>query len=299
MKRVSCLLAILVLLPMMSSFVTNIKAESFTLNIDDVSVASFTGNLARLSLKAHAVRPGNLSLFLLFKSYDSYPSVSWFCVPKEHDDLRNVTYFSIEVIIPLVSHARFPQDNYTFTGFLGTDYAFDNTTYGFGWLSLPFANYEGFWTLTYFGNFSDMESEMEMPFPGTTPSEFGNSWCKLMLTIRHVKGFPEYADMLVNRIPLFLLCLGIAVLIIPAIAIIDCISRKRRESSKADLIEKIAVPVCIAVLLFIPVFQLSIQPIKQPFSFISQDSLIFNIFTFYLIALFISIIARLAIKHVR
>jgi hypothetical protein len=297
MKRVSCLLAILVLSLAIFPFVANVKAENFTLNIDDVSIASFTGNLARLSLKAHADGAGNLSLFLLLKSYDSYPTANWFCVPKEHDNSRNITYFSIDVIIPLMSQGSFPQDNYTFICFLGTDYTFDNTAYGFGWLSLPFANYEGFWTLTYFGNFSDIQEEMEMPFPGTNPSEFGNSWCKLTLIIRHVKGFTEYADTLVNKIPWLLLCLGTVVLIIPILTIIDAISQRRRESSRANAIENIAVPVCIAVLLFIPVFQLSIQPIKQPFSIIPQDSFIFIVFILYGVVLLVSIIVRLLIRH--
>jgi len=290
----------LVFIFMTTFIVSQVNSTEFEITIQQLSISALSKDRAHFVLKVkQSTVMKNFSLYFMFKwNATTGPAVQWFEVPMVRDFETNLTVFIVDLTLPIMWNSReFPDDNYTLTAYLGSNYNFSSTTSLFAWPSLSFPNFENsFWKMNYLGNYTDMVEELEMPLVGSSPSDVGNSWCRLTVALRHTQDFSHYANLMVNYIPTILYVLVIFVFSFPIMLVGHCLIRKRRDNKKSNLIEKIVVPIYVGVMLFIPIFQLSIQPIKGPFCSISQDFGLFSLFTLSVIFLLISTSIRFFIK---
>ncbi|MHA1832837.1 MAG: hypothetical protein ACTSV7_02495 [Candidatus Baldrarchaeia archaeon] len=293
-KVISCALSLVVIISLLSK-VALVYAETSELMFTEISISDLNKNYIWLTLKIKTLdNAENLSLFLVFQDpHENY--TLWVPFERIHQD-GTTTIFMIDGPIPVVWNNRdFPFDNYTCNIFIGTNYFFNNRTYRSGRVSSSLKNYEAKWIFSYFGGKSRILEETGLP-KEIISDEFGESWCKLRIQIAHSEDFQKFVDILINTVPTILFFLLSVMGLIFCSIIYDCIRNQKRESRRIELVEKIIIPVCVSIAVFIPMFQLSIQPLKEPYSMIKQDSEFYCIFSASLIVLIVATITRLLVK---
>lgn len=283
--------------------VSQVKGEESEIAVQQLSISTLSKDRAHLVLRIEQFTVmKNFSLFFLFKWNETagpvQTAVEWFKVPRIKDLNKNTTVFIVEMTLPILWNGQvFPSDNYTLTAYLGSNYDFDNGTSLLGWPSSDFPNFEySFWRINYLGNYTDLVRELGMPLVGSSPSSIGNSWCKLAVVLRHTEDFSHYVSLMVNAVPIILYVLVISVFSLPIAMIFQCIMHWRRRDKRSNLIETIVIPIYVGIILFIPIFQLSIQPIKAPFPLIDQDSNLFCLFALSVVLLTSSAFTRFVIR---
>ena len=293
-KVISCALSLVVIISLLSK-VALVYAETSELMFTEISISDLNKNYIWLTLKINTLdNAENLSLFLVFQDpHENY--TLWVPFERIHQD-GTTTIFMIDGPIPVVWNNRdFPFDNYTCNIFIGTNYFFDNRTYMSGRVSSSLKNYEAKWIFSYFGGKSRILEETGLP-EEIISDEFGESWCKLQIQIAHSEDFQKFVDILINTVPTILFFLLSAMGLIFCFIIYDCVRNRKSESRRVELVEKIIIPVCISIAVFIPMFQLSIQPFKEPYSMIKRDSEFYCIFSVSLIVIIAAVITRLLVK---
>lgn len=218
----------------------------------------------------------------------------------EFDPNDNKTIFSIDLpVTPLKTNNRLvPDDNYTLTMYIGTNYQFTSDLFWFSWAELPTSNYEGIITLKYLGNWTMLQKVLPVPMFATSSKEMGDSWATFNLVIKHPEGWIPIAKTLLYDLPfIFEWPLFGALLIIPCLCILEVIRKRSRENSWVKIMGTTFIPICAAVIVFIPIYWLSILSLTAPLIFSVIDIAPFNLAGRYAWLLISGLVLRLFLKE--
>ena len=128
-------------------------------------------------------------------------------------------------------------------------------------------------------------------------SEGLKSWFKMTVEIFHRAQFEEYATILTIFVPLSLtvLLLFMALVIFTPI-VHDFYKNRSFRSRHGSLIESVMIPITAAVIVFIPIYLLSLHELEAPLPMTNIDPSIANLLFYYLVVLLIGIVLRVFSK---
>ncbi len=192
---------------------------------------------------------------------------------------ENVTILTDEKVIEFSNKSEvFPYDEYNLTLYAAVDvdepYYVTN-----GRLRAPYTNYIAFYNIS-----SEEWDTLPQEIPPWFKNYGGKYLYKIDLLISHSEQFKEYAGVVFNEIPNAFWI--IFTLLIAYLILHTAISyRKNREINMIPYIL-----ICNGVLLFLPIYMLSIREFEEPLPLTSADSNLMNLLKMFLILVVLGII---------
>jgi hypothetical protein len=248
-----------------------------------------TVNLTEPNLDMKMLIPGDVVTMDLNTSFELSS------IAKELDSSENHTRFYIETPLPIgVLSGDFPDDEYAANYFIGCNFITQNASIDLGGnIPGPTDNYQVSWTLSSDPNFSEVVSQL--PSPALTDLNNITHWLRLRLHIFHRPQFHEYLGILMKQVPSSLEVFGwIVALLVYGRICYDSISNRSIISKSIILVEHLVLPISIAVIVFIPVYILALQPFEAPLTIPIVGRRLVDVLYLYIVILAIGVVLRVA-----
>jgi hypothetical protein len=225
--------------------------------------------------------------------------VSFWRLPRLYNSETNSTTFIFEATLPWSWNGEgFPRDNYTLTIFLGANLDFTSQQWGHFWLDSLSSNYECFATFSNIGDKGALLTRIRQ-ITGTNWSSIvvqdaPNSWQEYSIRARHSADFIGYADLAVNLVAIG--CV-LPLTLPPLMTILAGVLawRVKKLNVFFDLLLtglRALTSVYVAMVVFIPVYQLAAQGLKAPLVAVEADALFSQAFIFYAVFLTLALASR-------
>jgi hypothetical protein len=238
------------------------------------------------------------------EQYKSYPMAAW-NISKVYYSATDTTTFLLETRMLWFCNGRdFPFDNYSLTFFVGCTYDLSPTGSGFGWMDSPSENYDCRCWWSYIGNRSVLTNllaaNINPDWAQVITKDLPDSWLEFQIDVTHPPDFVNYANPAVNfvrfgpALPLLFVLL-ISILEFMLFPLMNSLFRYLKIGLRITWFKgfsKVAptlVGLSSAMIVSLPLFQLSIRELKYPLQWIRTDDLIFWTFLGYVGVLLLSL----------
>ena len=268
-----------------------LELKPITLNIASGNIAiSVEPSSANLSFISYTVRPETLS------SKKSEHIVEYFNIDRLQNNGRK-RYIQDPYLRMDLNKQDFPYDAYHTRLLIGVNGSkFPRDLVLKASLSLQSPNYIGLWDMDWVSEATVIGSIFTTS--GRTQGfPHADSWVVINVGIGHPPDFVSFAEMVVVKIPCVLRLLSFFIAIIPFFVFLSMIWSRTRTVSSAKLIESLSVPIGVAVLVFIPIYGLTLDSLTSPFRFPDLSNRLYELLILYSAILVFGVLVRIVARE--